>query len=292
MFRSQPSAEAPTTEGSFAGRAGQTAASKVVTVVITAVLFAAAKGLTGYIPSPWGVGQLYIASFVPMFFAVVSDTTSVAVGAAMGSFIGDMVFLLPTGATNPALALAAGVPANFVATLLFGWAVKKYRSWPSFITATVAFLTLGNFMAAVLVAVAGPLLFAPLSVLTTPQAQGLLSLGLTVFWDTTSIPAVIIIVPVLLRAVRPVSGRSTIITDYPTWSGFEPRKIAPVSVLYALLFLVVAAVFFLAPWGASVSDITPIKTTIIAVAVILLIVGPLAGYLAGSRSSGVVRAVQ
>ncbi|HKT22714.1 MAG TPA: hypothetical protein VJR06_08930, partial [Nitrososphaerales archaeon] len=240
--------------------------SKVVTMVITAVLFTAAKGITGYIPSPWGVGQLYLASFVPLFFAVVSDTLSVALGAAMGSFIGDMLFLLPVGATNPALALAAGVPANFVATLLFGWTVKRYRSWPSFITATVGFLTLGNLMAAALVAVAGPLLFAPLSFLTTPQAQGLLTLGLTVFWDTTSIPAVIIIVPILIRAVRPISARSTVITDYPTWSSFEPRRIAPVSILYAVLFLALAAVFFLAPWGGSVTDITPIKTTIFAVA--------------------------
>lgn len=258
---------------------------------MTAVLFTAAKGLTGYIPSPWGVGQLYLASFVPLFFAVVSDTFSVAVGAAMGSFIGDMLFLLPIGATNPPLALAAGVPANFVATLLFGWAVKKYRSWPSFVTATVGFLTLGNLMAAGLVAVAGPLLFAPLATLTTPLARGLLTLGLTVFWDTTSIPAVIIIVPILIRAVRPISARSNIITNYPTWSSFEPRRIAPVSVLYAVLFLVLAAVFFLAPWGGSITDITPIKTTIFAAAVILLIVGPLAGYLAGSRASGVAKAV-
>jgi hypothetical protein len=267
-----------------------TATSKVVTIVITAVLFTAAKGITGYIPSPWGVGQLYLASFVPLFFAVVSDTLSVAIGAAMGSFIGDMLFLLPIGATNPPLALAAGVPANFVATLLFGWAVKKYRSWPSFITATVGFLTLGNLIAAGLVAVAGPLLFAPLSFLTTAQAQGYLTLGLTVFWDTTSIPAVIIIVPILIRAVRPISARSTIITDYPTWSSFEPRRIAPVSILYAALFLALAVVFFFAPWGGSVTDITPIKTTIFAVAAVLLIVGPLAGYLAGSRRPSITRA--
>ena len=263
-----------------------TATSKVVTMVITAVLFTAAKGITGYIPSPWGVGQLYIASFVPLFFAVVSDTFSVAVGAAMGSFIGDMLFLLPIGATNPPLALAAGVPANFVATLLFGWVVKRYRSWPNFITATVGFLTLGNLMAASLVATAGTYLFAPLSFLTTPQAQALFTVGLTVFWDTTSIPAVIIIVPILIRAARPISTRSTIITDYPSWSSSEPRRIAPVSVLYAAVFMVLAVVFFFAPWGGSIADITPIKTTIFVVAAILLVVGPLAGYLAGSRTSG------
>jgi hypothetical protein len=267
-------------------RRPSSATSKVVTIVIVAVLFTAAKGITGYIPSPWGVGQLYIASFVPLFFAVVSDTLSVAIGAAMGSFIGDMLFLLPVGATNPLLALAAGVPANFVATLLFGWAVKKYRSWPSFITSTVAFLTLGNLMAAGLVAVAGPLLFTPLASLTTPEAQGLLTLGLTVFWDTTSIPAVIILVPVLLRAVRPISARSTVITDYPSWTGVEARRVAPVSLLYSVLFLVLGGAVLFAPWGGSITDITPIKTTIFIVAAILLVIGPLVGRLAGSRPSG------
>jgi len=190
-------------------------------MVITAVLFTAAKGITGYIPSPWGVGQLYIASFVPLFFAVVSDTFSVAVGAAMGSFIGDMLFLLPIGATNPPLALAAGVPANFVATLLFGWVVKRYRSWPNFITATVGFLTLGNLMAASLVATAGTYLFAPLSFLTTPQAQALFTVGLTSS-GTPPLSRGNHNLPILIRAARPISTRSTIITDYPSWSSSSP----------------------------------------------------------------------
>lgn len=256
---------------------------KVVTIVVTAVLFAAAKGITGYIPSPWGVGQLYIAAFVPLFFAVVSDTLSVAIGSAMGSFIGDMVFLFPVGATNPPLALVAGVPANFVAPLIFGWTVKRYRSWPSFVTAAVATLTLGNLMAAGAVAAAGPYLFAPLKSLTSPGGKALLTLGLTAFWDTTSIPAAIIIVPLLMRAVRPLSGRSTIVTDFPSWSGSQARRVAPLSLVYAALFLLLGAVFFLAPWGGSVTDVTPIKTTIFAVAAVLAIIGPLVGRLAGAR---------
>lgn len=261
--------------------------SKVVTVVVTAVLFTAAKGITGYIPSPWGVGQLYIAAFVPLFFAVVSDTFSVAVGSAMGSFIGDMLFLLPVGATNPPLALVAGVPANFIAPLLFGWTVKRYRSWPTFVTAAVGTLTLGNLIAAGMVAAAGPYLFAPLASLTSPMGKALVTLGLTAFWDTTSIPAVIIIVPLLIRAVRPLSGRSTIITDFPSWSGYQAKRVAPLSLVYAALFLGLGAVFFLAPWGGSVTDITPIKTTIFAVAAALAVFGPLVGRLAGTKPADV-----
>lgn len=256
--------------------------TKVAVIALTAVLFTVAKGITGYIPSPWGVGQLYVAAFVPMFMAVVADTLSVAIGAAMGSFIGDMIFLLPTGSTNPVLALTAGVPANFIATLLFGAIVKRYRSWPSFITAAVGTLTLGNFIAAGVVGFVGPYIFAPLAGLTT-QEMGLIALGLTAFWDTTSIPAVIIIVPLLVRAVRPVMGRSTIVSDYPNWSGYEARKVAPVSILYALLFLAVGAAFFLVPWGGSITDITPIKTMIFVVAASLVVFGPVAGRLAGNK---------
>src|SRR5208283_4742336 len=108
--------------------------SKVAIIAMTAVLYAVAKAATGYVPTPWGVGQLLIGIFVPAFFAVVADTWSVAIGAGLGTFIGDSLFL--GGSTNPALSLIAGVPANFFAFLLFGWFVKRYKSWSGFVAAT------------------------------------------------------------------------------------------------------------------------------------------------------------
>ena len=257
--------------------------AKVAVMAITAVLFALAKGVTGYIPSPWGVGQLFIASFVPMFMVTVADTMSAALGAALGSFIGDMIFLLPAGSTNPALALATGVPANFAATYLFGWIVKRYRSWPSFVTATVGTLTLGNLMAAGLIATIGRLLFVSPNLPNTPLLMGYFTLGLTAFWDTTSIPVVLIVVPVLLRATAPLVGRSTVITGHPLWAKSEARSIAPLSLIYALLFLALGAVFFLVPWGGSITDITPIKTTIFVVAASLAVLGPAVGRIAGTK---------
>ncbi len=256
---------------------------KVAVMAMTAVLFALAKGLTGYVPSPWGVGELFFASFVPMYLVTVTDTLSVAVGAGLGSFIGDMIFLLPVGATNPPLALVAGVPTNFAATFLFGWIVKKYRSWPSFVTATVGALTLGNLTTATLVATVGPQLFAPLSSLTSLQAMGYFALGLTAFWDTTSIPAVLILVPVLLRATSPLVGRSVIINQFPDWSKAEARSLAPLSVVYAVIFLALGAFFFLVPWGGSITDITSIKSAIFVVAASLAVIGPLVGRMAGSK---------
>lgn len=272
------------------GKGRSSAGARVAIIATTAVLFAGAKGLTGYIPSPWGVGQLFIASFVPIFMVSIAETFPVAIGAALGSFLGDMIFLLPAGTTNPALALATGVPANFFATVLFGYVVKKYRSWPSFITATVASLTLGNLMAAGLIATVGPRLFAPLSFLTSASGMALFTLGLTVFWDSTSIPAVLIIVPILLKSISPVVGRSSVISEYPTWSKSGSKQLAPLSLVYAVLFLILGIAFFLVPWGGSITDITPIKTTIFVVAASLAVIGPVVGRIGGTKKVDIVSA--
>src|SRR2546428_10439457 len=114
----------------------------VVVMALTAALYAIAKGLTSFALTPFGVGQLLIFIFVPAFFAVVSPTLAVAIGAGLGTFLGDVLFLTPAGSTNPALSLVAGVPANFIAFLLFGWFVKRYRSWPAFVAATLSLVTL------------------------------------------------------------------------------------------------------------------------------------------------------
>src|SRR2546427_4758838 len=117
----------------------ETPSSKIAVIAITASLYAVGKALTGYIPTPWGIGQFLIGVFLPGYFAVVSDTLSVAIGAGIGTFVGDVVFLVPLQETTPFLSLVAGVPANFVAFLLFSWFVKKYKSWPAFVAATVCF---------------------------------------------------------------------------------------------------------------------------------------------------------
>jgi hypothetical protein len=257
--------------------------TRIAVIATTAVFFAGAKGLTGYIPSPWGVGQLFIASFVPLFFVTVSETVPVAIGAGLGSFLGDMIFLLPAGSTNPPLALVAGVLPNILAVLLFGYAVKRYRSWTSFITSTVLALTLGNLMAAGLVGLVGPYIFAPLPFFTSASGLALFVIGLTAFWDSTSIPAVLLIVPVLLRAVKPLRGRSAIMSDYPSWTDSQVRHLVPTSILYSAVFLAIGTVFYLVPWGGSITDITPIKTTIFVGAAVLALVGPLVGRIAGTR---------
>lgn len=250
-------------------RKGPSTSVRLSVIATTAVLYAVGKWATAYINTPWGVGELLIGVFFPAFMAVVAETVPVAIGAGLGTFVGD--FLV---STSPALSLVAGVPANFLAFLLFGWFVKKYRSWPSFVAATVAFVTLGNLIAAVMV-----YLFAFRLIGVTIPSSAIL--GLTVFWNTTSIPAVIIAVPLLVRAVRPLYGRSRILQFTPEWTSTLGRRQTLLALGGALLFVAFGGViFFLSP--SSVAS-EPGLTYFALAAVIVLVFGPLAHLFSGSK---------
>ncbi len=267
---------------SYGRLASADVSTRVTLIAITAVLYAVGKGITAYIPTPWGVGQLLVGIFLPAFFAVVAETVPVAIGAAMGTFIGDVLFLTPLGATNPALSLIAGVPANFVGILLFGWFVKKYRSWPGFVAATVSFVTLGNLIAATSVVLFGAAVFAPVNYLITHFDLAGLILGLTVYWNMTSIPAIIVGVPLLLRAVRPLFGRSRILQSNPDWSEGVHGRQAAVTLAFAFLFLLLGLIFLVT--APSSLALWPGLTDYFAVAAaIVLIFAPVASVVAGSK---------
>jgi hypothetical protein len=241
---------------------------KVSVIAVSAALFAVAKGITAYIRTPWGVGQLFIASFVPAFFAVSSDTVPAAIGAGVGSFLGDVLFLVPLGSTTPFFAITVGAPANFIAVLLLGWFVKRYKSWSAFVAATICFLTLGN-------AIAGALLvyLAPLPVQ--------LILGFTVYWNMTAIPAILIGVPILVRATRPIVGRSKILNYSPEWSDLGRKQLA-VSLAFSLLFVAFGgAIFLLAP--GTVGGWPGLAFYFALSAVVVVVFGPLASVLAGQK---------
>ncbi len=247
-------------------------ASRVATIAIVAALYAVGKALTAYIPSPWGIGEFLIGLFIPAFFAVVSETFPVALGAGLGTFVGDVFFLTPLKETTPVLSLVAGVPANFFAFLLFGWFVKRYRSWPAFVASTVCFVTLGNLIAAVSV----------VEFLALPQG---LILGFTLFWNIGAIPAVIVGVPILLRATQPLIGRSTILKYSASWSGgVGPRQTAT-ALGFSALFVIFGAALFLGAPG-TLSSWPGLGLYFAIAAVVVVIFGPLAGILAGKGRSG------
>ncbi len=211
-----------------------TGGTKVAIIVITAVLYAIGKWITAFIPTPWGVGQLLVGIFLPAFMAVTADTIPVAVGAGLGTFLGDLFVQ-----TNPTLSLVAGVPANFIAFLFFGWFVKRYRSWPSFVAATVVFVSLGNLIAAVNV-----YLFAKATIGITLPSSAIM--GLTVFWNTTSIPAILIGVPILVRAVRPLYGRSRLLPEFPDWPNTVGTRGYIIALVFALAYTALGGAIFLA----------------------------------------------
>lgn len=241
---------------------------QVSVIAISAALFAVAKGITAYIHTPWGVGQLFIASFVPAFFAITADSLPAALGAGAGSFLGDILFLVPLGATTPFYALTVGAPANFVATLLLSMFVKRYRSWPAFVAATVSFLTLGNIIAGALLVYLVPL---PVQLI----------LGFTVYWDMTSIPAILVGVPILVRATRPIIGRSKVLSYSPQWSDIGRRQMA-VSLAFSLLFVALGAVIFLFAPG-TVAGWPGLATYFALSAAFVVVFGPLASLFAGRR---------
>src|SRR3989441_11669409 len=149
--------------------------TRVAVIAITAALYAVGKAVTGFIPTPWNVGEVLIAVFLPAFMAVVAETLPVAIGTGIGTFIGDYFVR-----TTPILSLVAGVPANFIGILLFGWFVKKYKSWSSFVAATVAFLNFVNLIAAV-------------DAVFRTMMPNLVVVCLMVYWHSTRDPNVITI---------------------------------------------------------------------------------------------------
>jgi hypothetical protein len=268
LIYSLPARHATTTD--LAKVRSPTVSSKVALIAITAVLYAVGKGLTAFVPSPWGVGQLLVGIFIPAFFAVTSDTLSVAIGAGLGTFIGDSLLLAPLGLTTPVYSLVAGVPANFIAFLLFGWFVKRYRSWPAFIGATVSFVTLGNLIAAT-----NLVLF-----LSLPTS---LILGFTVFWNTTSIPAIIIAVPILIRAAQPVFGRSGILVNNPDWRMSNPGRQTMVAVVFGVLFLALGVLFFVAAPPSTIAKWPGLTTYYTVAAAAVIIFAPITTVVVGSK---------
>lgn len=255
---------------------GARAGTRLAVITITACLYAVGKWATAFIRTPWGVGELLVGIFLPALMVVACETVPAAIGAGIGTFLGD--FLVTT---TPALSIVAGVPANFIAFLFFGLFVKRYRSWPAFVAATVSFVTLGNLIAATAVYFFG---YALAGVRITSSAI----LGLTIFWNTTSIPAIIIAVPILLRAIHPLYGRSRILEYYPDWSPFVRSREVVLALAGAMAFVLLGlAVFVISP--DSVSSAPGLGYFALA-GVLVIVFGPVLNAFAGPKGTNTVAA--
>jgi hypothetical protein len=167
--------------------------------IMNAVLYAILSFATAYIQSPLGSGQFRPAVVIPALFASVFGPLSGGIGAALGTLIADSV---KHGQLYPGSYLAA-VPGNFIGFYLFGLILKRKFSWRRFIIASEITLTLANAIVAFLyvflfkVMYLGDIYYTGMSM----EAQVFFSLGLTIWFYVTMLPFVLIVTPLLIRAV-------------------------------------------------------------------------------------------
>ena len=175
--------------------------SLVATAAMCAALYAVANALTSFISTPFGIGEFRPGIVIPIFFAIVSGPLPAAIGASVGSFVGDMISLVPEARSNIVWALAGGALGNFLGMLVLGWIFQKLKNWKGFIIGTTVGLFVGKCVASAGVVLTGlyilPASFTQLGFSKT-YANGLFGLpggvasliflGLFLFWFGTMFP--------------------------------------------------------------------------------------------------------
>ena len=104
---------------------GYSSAKLVAAAATCAALYAIVNVITSPIRAPWGVGEFRPGVVIPAFYALIFGPIPAALGAGVGSFVGDMISLVATGGSNPTLAIVAGAPGNFLGFLIIGWVFQK-----------------------------------------------------------------------------------------------------------------------------------------------------------------------
>jgi hypothetical protein len=208
------------------------AASSLARMAMCAALYAVVNGITAPIGTPWGVGQFRPGVVVPAIFAITSGTMVGAVGAGVGSLVGDILFLVPLGQTSYILAVGAGLPGNFVGFLLFGLIVNRYKSWSAFAVGSAASLLVGNLIAA-----AGVMLLAFSTATGTSFWMGLA--GFTLFWEFTMLPFMILVVPIILRALYTNPSSRIWSNGLPSWAKEPFARMLAICIVSSLPFFAV-----------------------------------------------------
>ena len=203
-----------------------------LTVALTSIcagLYAIGCSLTMYIPSPWGAGQFRPAVIIPALFAVVSGPFPAGIGAALGTLIADSVKYgrLYEGS------LFAAVPGNFLGFYLFGYMVRKF-TWGRFVLASNVTLTLANFVTAALYVLVFKIFYLgdPKYLAFSSEALVTYIIGLTIWWFVTMLPFVLLVTPLLIKAVA-AAFPSIIPADVYTHSLKEevPQRIFSIALL-------------------------------------------------------------
>ncbi len=252
------------------------AASALARMAVCAALYAVVNGMTAPIGTPWGVGQFRPGVVVPAIFSITSGTLVGAVGAGLGSLVGDILFLVPLGQTTYLLAVAAGLPGNFVGFLLFGWIVNRYKSWSAFTVGSAVSLLVGNLISA-----AGVMLLAFSNSTGTAFWMGLA--GFTLFWEFTMLPFMILVLPVILRALYTNPSSRIWSNGVPYWAKESVTRILSVSILSSVPFFVIGGLSLTGYFDAFYSSwphFGPILASVMSIfelgIAVTLVVAPLA----------------
>lgn len=200
------------------------------------------NALTSFISTPFGIGEFRPGVIVPAFFALVVGPLPAALGAGIGSFIGDMLTLVPEGRSTFLWAVGAGGFGNFIGFLVLGWVYQKLREWRGFVLGTTAGLFVGNAVAAAGVVILGAL-FLPTSALnpfpTIPMSVGAgFFVGLLLFWFGTMFPFVIVFVPPIVKYLKPYASQLSPPGNYPEIASPSKRVVYTWSIIVAVLVLV------------------------------------------------------
>jgi len=174
---------------------------KSLTVTMSAmcaVLYAIGAYLTARLVSPWGSGQFRPAVVIPAVFASLFGPVVGGLGAAVGTLIADST----AHGVLDVRSLVSAVPGNFVGFYLFGWLMKRRFSWSNYVKASQVTLILANAMVAFLYVYYRAFVDASYPV-AFRDAWVYVSLGLVAWWYVTMLPFVLMIGPILIRAVAP-----------------------------------------------------------------------------------------
>jgi hypothetical protein len=220
--------------------------SLVSTAAICAALYAIVNIATSFIQTPFGIGEFRPGVIIPAFFAITAGPIPAAIGAAVGSFIGDMISLVPTGKSTFIWAVGGGGIGNFFGFLALGWIYEKMKSWKGFVFGTTVGLFVGNLIAATGVVLLG-ILFLPLSSLNPFPGMANITatgwiIGLLLFWFGTMFPFVIILVPGIVRLMRPYASSLSVGRQYPELAEPNKKIVWSWSILVAILVLAALAV--------------------------------------------------
>lgn len=208
-------------------------AKTIAAAATCAALYAIVNILTSPIHTPWGVGEFRPGVVIPAFYALIFGPVPAALGAGVGSVIGDLVSLVPGGASTPIIAIVAGGIGNFLGFIVLGYVYQKIKAWRGFMLGTISGLFVGNLWAA-----AGVVFLYPL--------PSIFILGLLLFWFATMFPFVIIVDPILLRALQPYARSISSTASYPELVAPEKKLLWTWTIAVTILVLAALGVFLVA----------------------------------------------